>query len=489
MTNARCFARGLALAVVLTVGQGFQTVGSARPGARALALRSRRSQRVRMSSDYLSNIGGQSSFGENNPVYAPPVVAAVAASHGDHGDHGHGEADWLDKLNDKVDGGIGSGMLLAATVVSICLANSGMAVAWLDFWNTPSGVTIGQHVLSKRLLVNEGFMSLFFFMVGLEIKNELVDGSLADIRQAVLPCIAACGGMIVPMAIYALVNTAAGPAGSMAGVTVPMATDIAFAMGVFGAFAGKFPAAVSAFLLTLATVDDLGAIAVIATCFATHVQTAYLAAAAGVQGLLLFMNNKRVVSGKSYFAVGFAMWWLLVQGGINADIAGFCAGLCVWGGKGDTHNIHRLVKYWKPICGLAIMPLFALANCAVPIVGPAAAASAGAAKMPVALGIGAGLIIGKPLGIMGFTALAVKLGIATYPEGMVKAHLPIVGLLGGIGFTMCIFLIEQAIPPGLTSTMSKVAVMVASATCAVLGAGLMSNWKDGDENTTPPAPA
>lgn len=274
-------------------------------------------------------------------------------------------------------------------------------------------------------------------------------------------------------------------------LSLSRATDIAFAMGVFGAFAGKFPAAVSAFLLTLATVDDLGAIVVIATCFAKKVQAGFLAAAAGVQvysrllatclrlwylftwrlrcyayrsclkflffselftplgpifvlllfcvmqGLMFYMQKQRVESGKSYFAAGLAMWLLLVQGGVNADIAGVCAGLSVWGGKGDTHNIHRLVKYWKPICGLAIMPLFALANCAVPIVGPAAAASAGAAaQAPVAWGIGAGLILGKPLGIMGITALAVKMGIATYPQGMVKAHLPIVGLLGGIGFTM-----------------------------------------------------
>lgn len=154
---------------------------------------------------------------------------------------------------------------------------------------------------------------------------------------------------------------------------------------------------------------------------------------------MFYMQKQRIESGKSYFAAGLAMWLLLVQGGVNADIAGVCAGLSVWGGKGNTHNIHRLVKYWKPICGLAIMPLFALANCAVPIVGPAAAASAGvAAQAPVAWGIGAGLILGKPLGIMGITALAVKLGIATYPQGMVKAHLPIVGLLGGIGFTMCV---------------------------------------------------
>jgi hypothetical protein len=176
MAIARSFTRGLALALVLTVGQGYQTLGCARPGARALALRSRRSQRVRMNSDYLSNLGGQSSFGENNPVYAPPVYAAVSAA--SHGEHGHGEADWLDKLNDKVGGGLGSGMLLAATVVSICLANSGMAVAWLDFWNTPSGVTIGQHVLSKRLLVNEGFMSLFFFMVRVDSCPTTLAGAL-----------------------------------------------------------------------------------------------------------------------------------------------------------------------------------------------------------------------------------------------------------------------------------------------------------------------
>lgn len=162
MPTTRRYTHGLAIALTLGVGHGFQNLGSTRSWAQSSAMRSRRrSQGIRMSSDYLSNLGEQPRYREENPVYDPPIYAAASASYS-----ARDESSWLDKLNDKVDNGLGSGMLLAATAASICLANSGMALAWLNFWNTPSGVAIGQHVLSNRLLVNEGFMAFFFFMVG-----------------------------------------------------------------------------------------------------------------------------------------------------------------------------------------------------------------------------------------------------------------------------------------------------------------------------------
>lgn len=197
----------------------------------------------------------------------------------------HEMNDKLDLLNFRVeDGGLGSGLLLACTVLSIALANSPCAVRWLSVWNNPIGVVrLGSHALCLKSLINEGLMALFFFKVGLEIKAELVNGSLSSIRSALLPCIAAVGGMIAPMLVYALVQKFSGASGSMAGLTVPMATDIAFAMGVYKAFGAHLPSAMSTFLLTLATVDDLGAIAVIATCFAANVNRAFLAGGAVLQ--------------------------------------------------------------------------------------------------------------------------------------------------------------------------------------------------------------
>ena len=225
--------------------------------------------------------------------------------------------------------GPGSVLLCVSTVLSLYLANSArFSAGWLQFWERSSGLVIGGHSLNLRSLVNEGFMSLFFFSVGLEIKKEIVDGSLASIKGALLPCIAALGGMVVPMALYLVVNLIL-PGGSLAGLTIPMATDIAFAMGIYNFFRNRMPTSVSTFLLTLATVDDLGAIAVIATCFAQSICLPFLGLAALAQITLVAMGRKRIRSGKSYLVAGVSLWYCLLRAGVNADIAGVLAALCV----------------------------------------------------------------------------------------------------------------------------------------------------------------
>lgn len=387
------------------------------------------------------------------------------------------KGDWLDRVNHNIEGTLGTTLLLGSAAISITAANSPGALQWLQFWSSPTSLRVGQEILSKRAVVNEGFMALFFFKVGLEIKREMVKGSLSNRRSALLPCIAAVGGMVVPMLIYLVINTLS-PAGSLVGVTIPMATDIAFAMAVFSSFGSKLPAAVSTFLLTLATVDDLGAIFVIATCFAKNVRLSFLGAAAGVQLLLTGMERTKVSSGRAYLGAGAALWWCLIRAGVNADIAGVCVGLCVHASRSDSSIVDRLIRRWTAISGLAIMPLFALANCAIPLFGPAAAATsapavASASAAPVALGVFAGLVLGKPLGIVSFSLLGVKLGMGKFPEGMTPRHLQIVGLLGGLGFTMCIFLIEQALPQGRVSVLSKLAVILGSLTAAALSAFAM----------------
>lgn len=292
--------------------------------------------------------------------------------------------------------------------------------------------------------------------------------------QAILPCIAALGGMVVPMLVYAITNLVL-PGGSMAGVTIPMATDIAFAMGVFGFFRKRMPAAAEPFLLTLATVDDLGAILVIAVCFAGHLAPGYLLGAAAALSVAVAWGRRGVsdASVRGLLIPGLSLWYCLLRGGLNADIAGFLAALCVpLRATGGEEVIKRLIRTWAPVCGLLILPLFALANCAVPLGGVGAALSGGSLAVPA--GVGLGLIIGKPLGIFGFSCLAVKTGLAAMPEGVRNRHLGIIGMLGAMGFTMCLFLIENSLS-GSIADVTKVSMLLMSVAAALIGSVLMAS--------------
>lgn len=312
-------------------------------------------------------------------------------------------------------------------------------------------------------------MALFFFSVGLEIKKEMVEGSLASPSKAALPCIAACGGMVVPMMVYMATNLML-PGGSAVGATVPMATDIAFAMGVFGFFRRRMPEAASAFLLALATVDDLGAIAVIAICFAGHIAPRFLLAATGVFIATVLLGQMRRESTKAFIFPSLALWYCLLRGGISADIAGVLVAFCIpmRSSKG-TPVLDRLTHNWAMLSAVLILPLFALANCAVPLQVKVAAGT----PVAVSMGILLGLLVGKPVGIFGSSYLAIKSGLAPMPPNASNRHLAIMGVLGGIGFTMCLFLIENSMH-GAMAQMSKLAVFAASAASAGLGAFFMS---------------
>lgn len=317
-------------------------------------------------------------------------------------------------------------------------------------------------------------MALFFFSVGLEIKAEMLTGSLASPKQAALPCIAACGGMIVPMAVYWACNHMF-PGGSMSGLTVPMATDIAFAMGVFNAFKSRMPESAGSFLLTLATVDDLGAIAVIAVCFAGHLAPAFLAGAAMMLCVSVALCRRQSKSTLRLIFPGVGLWYCLLRGGLNADIAGVLAAFCVpMKSKCGEEVVEGLIPRWSALSAVVVLPLFALANCAVPlaILGKAS----GAAKAELILvptGILLGLVIGKPLGIISFSWLSVKAGFTQLPHGLSAKHLGIIGMLGAIGFTMCLFLIENSLV-GKVAQVSKFAVFVGSMFGAVVSAGIMA---------------
>mmetsp|Transcript_17088 Transcript_17088/g.55890 ORF Transcript_17088/g.55890 Transcript_17088/m.55890 type:complete len:540 (+) Transcript_17088:8-1627(+) len=388
-------------------------------------------------------------------------------------------------LYDALDAGLGSIILLAATFASLILANSAIGHPYLEFWEFHIGPAALGLSMPVREWVNEGAMSLFFFVVGMEIKREFVFGALASIRKAILPCLGALGGMIVPMLVYCGLN-ATSKAGVMAGWAIPMATDIAFAMGCYNFFRNRMPPGAAAFLLTLATVDDLGAIAVIAICFTGSVVAPYLAGAVGACGLLYLMERQKVSNLAYYALTGVALWYCLLQGGINADIAGVATAMAIPAsleapphtkaesehGPPDAHPtlLDHLVHWWLPITSLFIMPLFALANTAVHIDFNMIS---GLWTQPVSLGIIGGLVLGKPLGIAGLSLLGIKLGWASWPVGMQLPHLLTMGLLGGIGFTMSLFLIEMSLPHGAVAATAKLAILCASILAAVLGMGAM----------------
>ena len=406
-----------------------------------------------------------------------------------------------------VNAGGGSVLLLTCTALSLLLANiPATAASWANLWATPIGPAFHNgHALSLQLWVNEGLMAIFFFVVGLEIKRELVHGTLRNIKSALLPCIAAFGGMVVPMGVYLAVQAKAGAAAVYSGWAVPMATDIAFAMGVLGFFKSRLPSALSAFLLTLATVDDLGAIAVITVFFATHVKASFVIAACALTAALVLQGQKDEAPGAgvpSFLPYGFglfAIWFCLLQGGVNADVAGVAVAAAVpanaiapkdseavneaveasymsFDGEEEPPNyIDHLVHYIAPYTTKIVMPFFALANCGVALGGWEGFMKACA--HPAAIGVFAGLLLGKPLGIAGITWLSVQLKIGAYPRGMKAWHLAILGPLGGIGFTMSLFLAALSFPNEAVTSAAKLGILLASVLSAIVGCIAMSMAK------------
>lgn len=383
--------------------------------------------------------------------------------------------EWMRKLSELEERGAASVVLLAATVLSLGLANgAATSAAWLRLWTLPVGPHIGAHALSLQGWINEGLMALFFFVVGLEIKLELREGSLSTPRKALLPCIAALGGMVMPMLVYALAQLLVPGGGSLAAVTVPMATDIAFALAILSFFRDRMPSSATTFLLTLATVDDLGAILVLALFSGSSIALPYLAAAAAVAAAVAALGRRRSTDVRLFGAGGLALWYCLLRGGVNADIAGVVAGLSVSTkaelpveGSGRKERLgERLIAKLSPLCAFVVMPLFALCNTAVrlPAIGGAACRSVGPA-----IGVLAGLLLGKPLGILSFASMADRLGIARYPAGLTSVHTAAVGLLGGIGFTMCLLLCEATLPAS-AQALPKLAVLLGSASAALVAA-------------------
>ena len=370
----------------------------------------------------------------------------------------------------------GGALLAACTVVALAIANSAVGPAYLAFWQT---VVAG---LSIEHWVNDGLMAVFFLFVGLELERELYNGELSQPRKALLPILAALGGVAAPALIHYAFN-AGTPA--QVGIGIPMATDIAFALGALALLGDRVPLALKVFLTALAVMDDLVAIVVIALFYTTSFSAAYLAGALAVFAVLLALNLRwRVMVLAPYLVGGALMWYLMLRSGVHATIAGVLLAFAIpFSARSDDEASpsHRLEHRLNRPVAFVVLPVFALANTGVVLGG----AWAEALFEPASLGIIAGLVLGKPLGIVLVTLLAVRLGLCAMPEDTTRAHILGAGLLAGIGFTMSIFIAQLAFAGDAAAiSAAKLAILAASTLAGALGIA----WLRIVARRTPPLP-
>ncbi len=405
-----------------------------------------------------------------------------------------------------------AGILLVCTaLLAFAWANSPWAQSYLDLRSTYFKLSLGSGELKLSLehWANDGLMAVFFLLVGLEIKRELIIGELASRRRATLAVAAAAGGMLVPAGIYALLNL--GQVGA-SGWGVPMATDIAFALGVLALLGSRVPLGLKVFLTALAIVDDLGAVLVIAVFYTSSIQLGFLALAALTWGLALFLGWRGAFSLKIYAVLGVILWFFVLESGLHATLAGVLLALAVpirkpdpsgylaslnalpQSGLGEQEDarlmdledllersqspLHRLEHAIHPFVTYAVLPAFALMNAGVQLGGGELGA--------VSLGVLLGLLLGKPLGVVGGAWLAVRSGVASLPQRVHWGHMVGAGLLAGIGFTMSLFVSNLAFEGSPLLTQAKLGVLLASVLAAVLGAGwLMVVSKPGQTEENP----
>jgi NhaA family Na+:H+ antiporter len=352
-------------------------------------------------------------------------------------------------------------VLLACTLLSLLLANSSAGPGYLAFWR---GELAG---MSVEHWINDGLMAVFFLLVGLELERELYSGELSDVRNALLPIVAAAGGICIPALLHFSLNDGTATQGGMG---IPMATDIAFALGVLALLGSRVPASLKVFLTALAVIDDLGAIVVIALFYTAKLQGAWLAGALAVFGALLCLNRlARVTALWPYLLGGALMWFLMLKSGIHATIAGVLLAFAIpYSAQQEDRRSpsHRLEHALHTPVAFVILPLFALANTGI-VVGPGWAAEL---VSPNSLGILAGLVLGKPIGIFLFSLAAVSLGLCRLPGDLYWRHVAGAGILGGIGFTMSIFIANLAFPGQADAvTASKIAILLASLAAGIAG--------------------
>jgi NhaA family Na+:H+ antiporter len=355
---------------------------------------------------------------------------------------------WLKPLHDFLRLEAAAGVLLMiATVFAMLVANSPLTGAYHTFLDLPVTVGIGSFVLAKPLLlcVIDVLMDVFFLLVGMELKRELVEGHLSTLQRAALPAIAAAGGMLAPALIYVALNR--GDATALRGWAIPTATDIAFALGVLALLGPRVPTALKAFLLSIAIFDDLGAIVIIAVFYTDSLSLLSLVMAALMIGVLFLLNRSGVQKPAAYMVAGVVLWLAVLKSGVHATLAGVVLAMFIplRGGKraaeGESGSLLRHLEHaLHPWVAFGILPLFAFANAGVSLAG----LSPAALLHPVPLGVMLGLFLGKQIGIMVFCWLAARLRLAALPQGVSWAQLYGTALLCGIGFTMSLFIASLA---------------------------------------------
>ena len=347
-----------------------------------------------------------------------------------------------DFMNLESAGGI---LLLIAALLAMFIANSPLAVTYEALLATPVAVQVGALVINKPLFlwVNDGLMAIFFFLIGLEVKREFLEGELSSFSQVVLPGMGAIGGMVVPAAIYAWLNW--GDSIALDGWAIPVATDIAFALALLGVFATRVPVALKVFLLTLAIFDDLAAIIIIALFYSGDLSLAALVTGAIALSLAVTMNIRGVTRTSAYVLLGIVLWVAVLKSGVHATLAGVLIAFCIpiRDAEGRSplkeleHDLHTPVAF-------VILPVFAFANAGLSL----ANMSVSELLHPVTLGVIAGLFVGKPVGILLFVGLAVLLGMARLPKNVTWLQVTGVSFACGIGFTMSLFIAGLAFEHG-----------------------------------------
>lgn len=362
-------------------------------------------------------------------------------------------------------------LLLICVAISLLISNTGLADGFTGFLNLEAGFEAsGLHLRYPVLLwINDGLMAIFFLLVGLEIKREVVEGELSSIRQASLPVLAAIGGVIVPALIFSFFN-ASNPATSN-GWGIPMATDIAFALGILSLLGNKVPTGLKVFLAALAIVDDLIAILVIAIFYSSKLHFDYLGYAGAVFLLLLIFNRMGIKNIAFYIIPGMVMWYFIHHSGIHATIAGVLTALTLPTNDSTTSSspLEKLEHMLTRPVNFVIMPIFAIANTNITF----ESGMIDGLGSTMGLGIVLGLVLGKPIGIFLMSWLSVKLKIAELPGGSSWVHVLGLGLLGGIGFTMSIFIALLSFTETSYQTEAKFAILTASVLAGIAGFSLL----------------
>ena len=350
-------------------------------------------------------------------------------------------------------------LLICCTAISLLLTNSPLGAGYLHWWQ----ISVGG--LSIEHWINDALMAVFFLLIGLELERELYSGELSKLQNALLPLFAALGGIALPALIHYTLNA---KTPTQAGIGIPMATDIAFALGALALLGSRVPASLKVFVVAFAVIDDLCAIVIIAVFYTAKVSVGYLAGAIGVWAILCALNRFfRIMHLTPYLLGGVVMWFLMLQSGVHATIAGVMLAFAIpFSAKSEdeTSPSHRLEHMLHHPVAFVILPIFALANTAV-YIGADWMHSLGSIN---SLGIILGLVLGKPLGITLVCALAVAVGVCRLPSDLKWVHIVGAGLLGGIGFTMSIFITNLAFAgESVVINASKMAILLAS-----IGAGL-----------------